>query len=749
MFWRLPCAVLGLFIGVFCETQYNDFRQQNWILPVIIILSLIFTTLTKLHKNFILFKWIAIGLCIGISYTTIYNPFVKTPITMLDQQRADVYAVVTEYPQIYEQNQRVSLKIYTKKSNLNMKIPYFYTLAYLPLTDEPITAGDIVKTKLFFYIGSDDAGFDRDTYYSGENYHILSECAYEPTFKVEKLDKIPLLLRSKILAHNLKLNLENKLNETDAGFMKGLIFGDTQTLSIFIKQDFQKSGLSHVLSVSGMHVGFLVMLFLTLFGKRFGMIMACIALIFFVPMTGSSPSIIRAVIMYFITVGAFYLRRDNSLLHSLCIALAVLLFINPYSVQSISLQLSFLATLGIILFNKPVQNLLMKPFKNLKPHTVFNSLAHILTGAVSCSISACVLSSPVMLFQFGYVSVSSTLANIMTIAVFSSLFILGLILCILSNISFVAFPIAKLVHILCQYVFFVSDFTGNLSGFLVYWDNLKIKLLIITLYVFLILWYIFRKHLNCYLGTAITAIIITSMVLININLENKRYEVKLFDDGGQTIAVSSMGKQFAVIDCAGTNSQSACDSVLAYMDWYNYKKIDLLVLTALDNGHAKSAKQLLDKTKVERCIIPNNYNQSDIAQEIIDTLISKNITTVYWTKAGESEISPKSLGISIIGGMDKKLGVRIKNGDVDLLTMHSFTPKMLDEFLSECNLNCKGIILSNTFLGNDERIPEVLNTLHPSKIYIPTAYSNDNCLQNIPYTTTKKHGDIVFKTTID
>lgn len=752
MYWCFPIITLSVFIGVWCETQYPVFRQQNWILPLLIILCISFFVVNKLYKNNVLYnsfyyiKYIILGICLGIIYSAIYNTFVQIPITMLDNQRADIYAVVTEYPEIYEDNQRVSLRIDVKKSNLNMKIPYFYTLAYLPLTDEPIEPSDIIKTKLFFYIGSDDGGFDREAYYSGRNYHILSECAYKPTFEVKKSENMPLLLKPKILANNFKSILEDKLQ--NAGFMKGLLFGDTSDLSVYIKQDFQKAGLSHVLAVSGMHIGFIVLLFLTLFGKRFGMIIACIALIFFVPMTGASPSVIRAVIMYLISVGGFYLRRDHSLLHSLCFALIFLLIINPYSVRSISLQLSFLATLGIIFIYRPLQNLFLTPIKKTNLSRLLKKLVYTITGVLSCSISACIFTSPVLLLNFGYISIAATLTNILTIGVFSILFISGLLFCILGSVPVISSILITTINLLSNYVFYIADITGNISGFLLYWEDMKIKALIIGFYGFIILWIIFRKHFHYYVGMIISLSIIVITVYINIGIENNKYEVKLFNESGQTIAISSMRNSFAVIDCAGTEPQATAENVLAYMDWYNYKEIDLLIITSLDNGHAKSVPYLLENTNVKRCILPNNYLESDIANEILNSLKEHNITTVYWTETSEKDIQPKSLGINIISGTDRKLGVRIKMEDIDLLSFHSFTPKMLNELLNTQNISCKDIILSDSFLSDDERIKEVLNTLHPDKIYIPTAFSEDNYIENIPYQTTKKNGDFTFTTII-
>lgn len=752
MYWCFPIITLSVFIGVWCETQYPVFRQQNWILPLLIILCISFFVVNKLYKNNVLYnsfyyiKYIILGICLGIIYSAIYNTFVQIPITMLDNQRADIYAVVTEYPEIYKDNQRVSLRIDVKKSNLNMKIPYFYTLAYLPLTDKPIEPSDIIKTKLFFYIGSDDGGFDREVYYSGRNYHILSECAYKPTFEVQKSENIPLFLKPKIWSNNFKSIIEDKLQ--NAGFMKGLLFGDTSDLSVYIKQDFQKAGLSHVLAVSGMHIGFIVLLFLTLFGKRFGMIIACIALIFFVPMTGASPSVIRAVIMYLISVGGFYLRRDHSLLHSLCFALIFLLIINPYSVRSISLQLSFLATLGIIFIYRPLQNLFLTPIKKTNLSRLLKKLVYTITGVLSCSISACIFTSPVLLLNFGYISIAATLTNILTIGVFSILFISGLLLCILGSVPVISSILITTINLLSNHVFYIADITGNISGFLLYWEDIKIKALIIGFYGFIILWIIFRKHFHYYVGMIISLSIIVITVYINIGIENNKYEVKLFNESGQTIAISSMRNSFAVIDCAGTEPQATAENVLAYMDWYNYKEIDLLIITSLDNGHAKSVPYLLENTNVKRCILPNNYLESDIANEILNSLKEHNITTVYWTETSEKDIQPKSLGINIISGTDRKLGVRIKMEDIDLLSFHSFTPKMLNELLNTQNISCKDIILSDSFISDDERIKEVLNTLHPYKIYIPTAFSEDNYIENIPYQTTKKNGDFTFTTII-
>ena len=126
MYWCFPIITFSIFIGVWCETQYTIFKQQNWILPLLIIVCISFFIFNKLYKNIVLYnsflyiKYIILGICLGITYSAIYNAFVQIPITMLDNQRADIYAIVTEYPEIYEDNQRVSLKIDVKKSNLNM-----------------------------------------------------------------------------------------------------------------------------------------------------------------------------------------------------------------------------------------------------------------------------------------------------------------------------------------------------------------------------------------------------------------------------------------------------------------------------------------------------------------------------------------------------------------------------------------------------------------------------------------------------
>lgn len=742
MFWRFPYAVFAMLIGIWCETQYVSFRQQNWILPVVFIIFLLFCVIK--NKKIVIIKWVLFGICIGISYTAIYNMFVIEPIKLLNKRQTDVYAVVTEYPQIYDDNQRVKLKIITKKSKLNMKIPYFYTIAYLPKTDENLKPSDIVKTKLYFYEGSDDGGFDRKNYYSGENIHILSKCAYNPSFTIKKSKNIPIFLRAKIFAQNLKQNLRHNISNDDIyGFSKALLFGDTQDLPIYIKQDFQKAGLSHILAVSGMHIGFLVLFFTNLLGKKAGIIISCIALIIFIPMTGAPISVLRAVIMYIVYAFAFYIRRDNNAIHSICFAMMCILFINPYYIQSISFQLSFLATFGIILFNNKIKVFLIDKFKYKNKNKIISNIRNIFINVISCSISACIFTSPVMLFQFKYVSIGSTIANILTIGVFAVLFIFILIFSFFSSLNVFSNTLLFIIKILSEYVFFVSNKIGNIKGFILYWDNKEIKFLIILFYIFIILAYIFRKQFNLHKSVVICCFILCFTVYSNIKLENKKYEITLFDDGGQTITVSSKNKHFAVIDCAGTSSQNAFDSIFSYANWYNYDTIDVLILTSIDKTHARNIPQLIENFNIRRCIIPKNHKESELSKDILNRLKKKNITTIYWTENGEKEIQPKSLGISIIGGADKKLGVRMKNGDINLLTLHSFTPKMLTDIKIE---NCKNVILSNLFLSNDKRIPDVIKSLNPYAIYIPSKFSNGGKIENIKYVTTKKHGDIIFKT---
>ncbi|MDR3767087.1 MAG: ComEC/Rec2 family competence protein [Butyricicoccus sp.] len=738
--WYLPVFTLSFVCAVWIEMQYDPVIQYPWFLPACILMALAIVVVCRHLKQRNIFISLLLGGCTGLAYAALFLGMVHAPLASLDGQKTRISAMVTDYAEQYEDTQRVALKIDTQASGISFWMPSFYTMAYLPLTETALEPGDQIKATVSFYEGSNNGGFDRASYYSGRNVHILANCKNAMTLEVQKATSIPWTVRPLIWAHALKQNLHDTLSDTDAAFLKALLFGDKDELSLSIQQDFQKAGLSHVMAVSGMHVGFLVMFFLLVLGRRIGLCASLLALVIFVPMTGAPPSVIRAAIMYaFVAIG-FFLRREHSTLHSLCTALLVLLFYNPYALQSLSLQLSFLATLGLILFGTPLQSKMLAPLKEYECPFWIYKICRLLVGAVACSICSSIFTVPVLLHTFGYVSVASVLANLLTVGVFAVLFVEGFIVCF--GIPILSSILAIVIHGLCIYVFAVAHGIGNIQPLLLYGDFWYVQAGIWLLYGVVIAAWLLKSYLPFSYAAALACTILLLTLGINADTLSRKYEIQMFSSGyGQCIAVSYAQRGLAVIDCA--TSQNAVKSLTQYMDWNGFSQIDLLIITSLDQTHARDLPELLQTVPVGQLILPSGYTENDFSAEVLQLAEGTQIPVTVWKGEGERPVGNTQYGLSLIGGTPKKLGVRIQQGHQEILTLHSFTPKMLEELSQLHEVTGDSVILSESFL--DEAPDELIQQLQARQIYLPTSYEENGEIAGIPIQTTKQSGDLLFR----
>ncbi|MCH5238811.1 MAG: ComEC/Rec2 family competence protein [Muribaculaceae bacterium] len=154
--------------------------------------------------------------------------------------------------------------------------------------------------------------------------------------------------------------IEKSSLDREAGdFLISILLGDKIFLPSQTTEVLNSAGMAHILALSGMHVAIMLSIFmlllypLALAGRR--KLQKIIALLFiwvYVIITGASPSTVRAALMATILVGAFILERKNSSLNALLAAIFIILFINPFFLWDIGLQMSFLCVLSIILFEE-------------------------------------------------------------------------------------------------------------------------------------------------------------------------------------------------------------------------------------------------------------------------------------------------------------------------------------------------------------------------------------------------------------
>ncbi|MCC3375655.1 ComEC/Rec2 family competence protein [Cohnella sp. REN36] len=207
--------------------------------------------------------------------------------------------------------------------------------------------------------------------------------------------------------------MDRLYGSTDTGYMKGLVAGIRDDVDPGQYDDFSRLGLTHVLAISGLHVGVVVFLLLRVgawlrLTRERSLEVAIAAMPVYMLLTGASPSAVRACLMSMIALYLARRRRLKDGLHLLAAAAWIMTVWNPLVVEDVSFQLSFLVTAGLLLYVPLLARLL-----RFVPASLRSGLAVALTAQVA--------SFPLTAYYFHQLHLLSLLANLLLVPFISFL----------------------------------------------------------------------------------------------------------------------------------------------------------------------------------------------------------------------------------------------------------------------------------------------------------------------------------------
>jgi competence protein ComEC len=232
------------------------------------------------------------------------------------------------------------------------------------------------------------------------------------------------------------------LRPREAAVVRGMVLGDRSLMPEELEKSFQRSGITHVLAISGQHVVILaavIYLAIRIFGLpptlRAGVTMGLMWV--YILIAGAPPSAIRAGVVATFVLAAPLLGRQVSPLHFMTTMLALVLAYNPQLVYSTGFQLSVAAVFGILLLTRPLKSLvertLFRPLKS--PPTQLSNL-------ISVSLAAQLATSPIVAATFDQVSIVGVFTNLIAVPLSGPILILGLLGSFAGNIyPLLAYPL--------------------------------------------------------------------------------------------------------------------------------------------------------------------------------------------------------------------------------------------------------------------------------------------------------------------
>ena len=362
-------------------------------------------------------------------------------------------------------------------------------------------------------------------------------------------------------------------------------------------ESFKLSSMSHILSVSGMHISYIILALtyiLNKFPKRKRYIITILCLLFFMVLTRFQPSVVRAVIMASMILIAKLLYRREDFLSSIFLSLLILCLYNPYLIKDVGLQLSFLGTLGIVIFAKRIDGFLCLRF-NKK-----------ISNILAVGISAQILILPVLIYNFNLLSISFLLSNFISSILAGIIFIYGAVLII---ISFISIKISKKISMfLSLLIMLLKSSAENIANIQLFNHIVKtpIMLEIIIYYLIVIVIKIsvdllmrnkqdlrrFEKKIvkkvkNTGIKKLILSIIVFLLILFIANIIYKsvpqNLKVYFIDVGqGDSCLIITQKDKTILID-GGENE----DTVFNYLLDRRITKLDYVVISHFDSDHVR------------------------------------------------------------------------------------------------------------------------------------------------------------------
>lgn len=241
--------------------------------------------------------------------------------------------------------------------------------------------------------------------------------------------------------------INSYLPEPHASLLNGILFGTPVKTSKLLYQELKMVGLLHIVVLSGMNITIIAATIASLtasFGKRVSILITILMVIFFILFVGFQAPVIRAGIMGILTLVAILYGRKNLALYALLISALLNAIFWPKLFMTISFQLSYGATLGIIFFAR---------YKKIKSDKLLGRITNWVWKELKPTLAAQVFTVPIIFIYFKQISIIAPLSNLLISFVIPPLMIFGFLAAILGKVNFfLGLLPAYISYILINYI---------------------------------------------------------------------------------------------------------------------------------------------------------------------------------------------------------------------------------------------------------------------------------------------------------
>ena len=571
---------------------------------------------------------LTLGAVVGFLWFAGWTAVFVTPSMALADTTATVQATVLDYPSDTESGVSLDIRL---EDGTPVRL-YVRDRCTAKPGDELSFTADFVRSDFLFG--------EEFTYYTARGVFLLAY-ADESDLDLIPTERIPLRFLPRVWAHALKAGISAVFSTEHTALLHAVTLGDKTGLSDGVISLFNRSGLAHVLVVSGFHMSALLWGLTRVLtrNKRLAAVMGALFLVLFTLMVGCTPSAIRAALMNALVLFAPFLRRETDSPTSLSAALLLLLLQNPYAAANVSLQLSFASVAGILLITDPLYRWFSERTIRSTDAKWKKRLLTAIWSSISVTLGAMLFTTPIIALWFGVVSILSPLSNLLCLWAVSFLLAGGLLSGGLALISPVlAMPFAFVTGLACRYVLWITELIGSLPFAAVPLDSIYYRLWLVAVYIVIGVMFFLRKERRkqpILLLCSPFLLLCAAFLLTRLTYTAPPLTVTILDVGqGSSTAFYSEGSA-ALVDCGGNGSEAAGDVAADYFQSLGISELDLLVFTHLDGDHFNGADELFARMEINAVALPDRADQYGRHLELEDLAKEEGAEVWYITETAE------------------------------------------------------------------------------------------------------------------
>ena len=452
-------------------------------------------------------------------------------------------------------------------------------------------------------------------------------------------------------------NIYRMFPDPESSLLAGILLGVDTGLTKELQQAFKNTGTAHIIAISGFNISIIAGIFFAFFsrflGDRRGAVVAILGIIIYTFIVGADAAVVRAAVMGSLALLARQVGRRQFALNTLLAVALLMCLWNPLYIWDVGFQLSFFATLGLILYADPFSKFADRLITKYFPASTAERFAELFSEFVLLTLAAQVTTIPIMAYHFQRISLVSFLANPFILPAQPAVMILGGLAVLLSLVwlplgqaaGWVAWPFVvytiRMVELFDRVphgTIFLGDFSiwivivfyAALLSVTFGWSGIKERVQSLK-----------RDQVKVPVGSGLIVLVLALLLVWRaaVALPDRLLHVTFLDVGSADAVLIKTPSGKSVLINGGPSVTTLSDELGRRVSAFN-RKLDWLVIAGTDEEQVAALPRVIDRYPPDAVLWSGN-EQASFSSRVLDewlTLQSISVTLAekdQWLDLGD------------------------------------------------------------------------------------------------------------------